>query len=966
MATNKNFIVKNGLDVSGTANLSTLNLSGSLTGPATFTIDPAAIGDNTGTVVIAGNLQVDGTQTTINSTTMTVDDLNLTLASGAANAAAANGAGLTVDGSSATLLYANGDDSWAVNKRFKAQSDIRLGSDGVRLSTDGNGEFGVGYGQTATNNRFTVYNNTTAALRVLPNGNVGINESSPSHRLHINGGSNDEARVRVTNTASGQASLDLDNSEGYFRTYTDAGEYRIYDQTDGTHRLVIDTSGNVGIGTDTPGDSLVVKGDGARITVESEDMEVAMIGRRGSSGSALDSGYIRLRNQGVTANGIVLDSDNVSWINGGNLGIGTTVPAYKLALESTTTGLTHNLKLNKSSTTGDYAEIAFQLWDGAGTGLNTFGGSGTSRPSVVLRAVNEATNSAAGAFVVGTFTGGASNSTLTEKFRIASDGKVGIGTSVPASILTVDSGTATGAVYSPTNFNSASQIKIDVASAQNNYAGIQFTHSGNTEGFIGLIRPSATAADSDFVIQGYSSNKTAYTEYLRITDEGYVGIGTTDPSALLHLKSTANSAGPSLIFENTNNAQNMNIDYWNNAGAVQSRIQYAEGPASFNFIPNVSNNNSALYIAYDGKVGIGTTNPGENLHVEGSMMLDAYNVGAEEGLFFREGFSSSNKYNLGIMTYAHNGSSIDGMTIGAYNGFSVCTGSNTRNERLRISNTGQFFINSNDGGSGKVTAANTWAGAKFIVRETNGFIDMQSSGDSQTVGYRLGYREHTELAGYIKYSTGAAQMFIDNNYTGSSSQDEYSTMYFRNKNSSNQLKKRMRIGGANGYISTNPIGDAVQTSHQFEVQGGTAGTIFLSNNLAGYTVGQYPVVGTSGNDLHFQAANTYTGYISYNGGFTDVSDEREKENITTITNATSKLKQLRGVTHTWKDNRDNGTIHLGLIAQEVQTVVPEVVSEGPTKPDESEPILGVHYGKLVPLLIETIKELEARITALEG
>ena len=176
----------------------------------------------------------------------------------------------------------------------------------------------------------------------------------------------------------------------------------------------------------------------------------------------------------------------------------------------------------------------------------------------------------------------------------------------------------------------------------------------------------------------------------------------------------------------------------------------------------------------------------------------------------------------------------------------------------------------------------------------------------------------------------------------------------------------MRIGGGNGYISTNPIGNAAQTSHQFEVQGGTAGTIFLSNNLAGYTVGQYPVVGTSGGDLHFQANNTYTGYISYNGGFTDVSDEREKENITTITNATSKLKQLRGVTHTWKDNRDNGTIHLGLIAQEVQTVVPEVVTQGPLKIDETEPTLGVSYQKLIPLLIETIKELEARITELEG
>ena len=76
----------------------------------------------------------------------------------------------------------------------------------------------------------------------------------------------------------------------------------------------------------TPTDAFVVKDDGARITVESADMEVAMLGRRGSSGAALDSGYLRLRNQGVTADGIVLDTDGSSWINGGNLGIGTNNP----------------------------------------------------------------------------------------------------------------------------------------------------------------------------------------------------------------------------------------------------------------------------------------------------------------------------------------------------------------------------------------------------------------------------------------------------------------------------------------------------------------------------------------------------------------------------------------------------------------------------------------------------------------
>ena len=124
--------------------------------------------------------------------------------------------------------------------------------------------------------------------------------------------------------------------------------------------------------------------------------------------------------------------------------------------------------------------------------------------------------------------------------------------------------------------------------------------------------------------------------------------------------------------------------------------------------------------------------------------------------------------------------------------------------------------------------------------------------------------------------------------------------------------------------------------------------------------------------MHFAAGGVYTGYISYNGGFTDVSDEREKENITTITNATAKLKQLRGVYHTWKDTANRGTdITIGLIAQEVEAVVPEVVTtSNPTSLNTPESdidgLKGVAYGKLVPLLIETIKELEARITTLEG
>jgi hypothetical protein len=110
--------------------------SDTISGPATITLDPAGVGNNTGTVVIKGDLQVDGTTTTINSTTITVNDLNITLADGAANASAANGAGITIDGASATLTYANNGDKWVFNKdvespNFNSTSDRNL-KDNIR------------------------------------------------------------------------------------------------------------------------------------------------------------------------------------------------------------------------------------------------------------------------------------------------------------------------------------------------------------------------------------------------------------------------------------------------------------------------------------------------------------------------------------------------------------------------------------------------------------------------------------------------------------------------------------------------------------------------------------------------------------------------------------------------------------------------------------------------------------------
>ena len=72
-------------------------------------------GTFTGAVTIP-DLTVTGTTTTVNSTDLVVSDKNITIANGAADAAAANGAGITVDGASATILYQSSGDKWQFNK----------------------------------------------------------------------------------------------------------------------------------------------------------------------------------------------------------------------------------------------------------------------------------------------------------------------------------------------------------------------------------------------------------------------------------------------------------------------------------------------------------------------------------------------------------------------------------------------------------------------------------------------------------------------------------------------------------------------------------------------------------------------------------------------------------------------------------------------------------------------------------
>jgi len=101
-----------------------VKLTGFLSGPQEFIIDPAAVGDNTGTVKILGNLQVEGTQTTINSTTITLNDKNIVIADSAADSSALDGSGITFGGTNVvdnpTLQYSHANERFVFNRDVQA------------------------------------------------------------------------------------------------------------------------------------------------------------------------------------------------------------------------------------------------------------------------------------------------------------------------------------------------------------------------------------------------------------------------------------------------------------------------------------------------------------------------------------------------------------------------------------------------------------------------------------------------------------------------------------------------------------------------------------------------------------------------------------------------------------------------------------------------------------------------------
>jgi hypothetical protein len=100
-----------------------------------------------------------------------------------------------------------------------------------------------------------------------------------------------------------------------------------------------------------------------------------------------------------------------------------------------------------------------------------------------------------------------------------------------------------------------------------------------------------------------------------------------------------------------------------------------------------------------------------------------------------------------------------------------------------------------------------------------------------------------------------------------------------------------------------------------------------------------------------------SGSIRATGSITANSDVRLKKNIERIENALEKVEQISGYTYNTIYDEDR---HAGVIAQEIDKVLPEIVNKG------NDGLMGVEYGNISALLIEAIKDLKAKNDKLEA
>jgi hypothetical protein len=609
------------------------------------------------------------------------------------------------------------------------------------------------------------------ASTVLEKGDLDVTDSSG--KLNYHNGSSSSPIVTEAHSATltnktidsasliGPTTLVVNSASDALRiTQTGAGAaLRVEDSANpDSTPFIVDTSGNVGIGTAAPNAKLQVIGD-ALFGLDSNRVRANSSAAVGILEFNSTAGIIRSNLAGsVLAFETAGANERMRIDASGNVGIGTSAAAGRLHLSSdastvqyidTYTATPDPAIVFRTARGTSLAPTATQSGDSIGfIGARGYGATGFgigSRAYMAFLAAENWTDSAQGTQIVFRTTANA-GTTTTERLRITSSGLVGINTTSPSATaggIDIASGGLSLVIGAENNSNA----RTNATAKLGRIGGYHYT---NTEEPISVVLAESTLTASNITIGGGSglmnaatgvqfytaANTTTLTgtERMRIDSSGNVGIGTTGPQAKLDIRG-ADSTSFFKAFETTSaNGTRFDIFVNDTDGSRFHSTNTAGGSKPFIFTQGAYNTPAErMRIDSSGNVGIGTTltATGPRFVIAGGTLPSANNTTDGNAYAFQFATNVTGRYATGntvafMGTYA-NASSIE---IGAgqtgsgisMHGQAEATNPNTVRfytnsiERLRITSTGIVGIN---------TASPS---------ATNGGVDIASGGQSLVVG----------------------------------------------------------------------------------------------------------------------------------------------------------------------------------------------------------------------------------------
>ena len=633
--------------------------------------------------------------------------------------------------------------------------------------------------------------------------------------------------------------------------------------------------------------------------------------------------------------------------NGGNVGIGTTGPSFPLSF-GTSVG-------NKIA-----------LYD-AGSGSGYGFGIQSSLLQIFANSVTDRVG-------IGYGNSGAFTETLTVK-----GANVGIGAPAPGVKLEVVSADN---IISYFNGSAADYARVNINTPANSDAQLSFMEGGGTKWTVGN-----DGSDSDKL--KFMPTFGAFdgsSEVLTIQSNGSVGIGTASPTNLLSLGGTA--ARTIWMERNTTAATAGQGLTLSSGGAIAGTADLAGGDLTLKSGISTGTGTSALHfytatagttgtadntptekmtILGSGSVGIGTTAPAAKLDVwdsknltnlkSGTIITDnsAVGLGVGGNILFK------GKYNAGSYMEA---AGIDAYKETASSGeYDFALRFLTRTdfgdpgyvqERMRITSSGNVGIGTTAPGALLQVGSSTQIASGSVTSIYGTF----------TTTLNVGYDTSGTTATFKSLSSGANDVAGVYNLATAANNNAAGVAFYANRTGTADTKiasiqgmiTDITAGAYKGALLFNTSNNAVPAER---MRIGNTGLVGIGTTAPGtmLTVG---TVTTNTGDITVYGTGTTCTIGNGTGATNCTSDVRLKDNVTTLGSELQNIMALRPISFNWKDPNRSQTTNTGLIAQEVQTIYPNLVHV------VYDDYLGIDYAALVVPAIKAIQEMNLNLDAVVG